>query len=1174
MSRNRKNTLAVVKLLQDQNLQRKYMHPNQWHLLKTKRFLPLFITQFLGAFNDNVFKNALVILITYTVAEQSALSPQIMVTMAAGIFILPFFLFSATAGQLADKHDKAKLIRIIKFVEILLMAGAATGFYLQQVNLLMLILFLMGTQSAFFGPLKYGILPDQLNENELIGGNALIGTGTFLSILLGTICGGLLILADNGTLIISVMVIALALIGWISSLLIPPTQAADSAIIVNYNFFTETHRIIQHIRQNPVIFRAVLGISWFWLFGATFLSQFPTFGKDIIGGNEQVVTLFLAVFSIGIGIGSLLCNRLLKGEVAATYVPLGILGMTIFTIDLYFASSRIIAGNAEALIGVMIFLESWANWRVLIDLLGIAVCGGIYIVPLYAIIQDRTAAAYRSRTIAGNNIMNALFMVVSALVISMMLAHEFTVTEVFLTIAVFNGLVAIYISSLLPQALAKSILQWAFRTFYRLDVKGLENYKKLGDKSIIVANHLSFLDALLIGAYIPERVSFAINTQIAKRWWLQPFLFLTDTIALDPSNPMSTRLLIKRVRKGHKIVIFPEGRLTVTGSLMKIYEGPAIIAEKSGAQLLPIIISGAQYTPFSKLRGKVRIRFFPKITLTIMPPVQFAMQPHLKGRKRRQAAGMKLYDVMSHMMFQSNNLQQTLFQSLLDAKAVHGGRHIMAEDIERKPLTYAQFITRCFILGAALRKQTQAAENIGILLPNMLSTLVCFFGLQAFGRVPAMLNYSTSEKNLLAACRIAGIRQVMTSKRFIAVGKLNNHIEALQAQQISIHYLEDLRNKISLWDKAKGLLISFMPQTYYRLVNKTNTPDSAAVILFTSGSEGIPKGVVLSHSNIQANRYQVSSRIDFGPSDIVFNALPVFHSFGLSSGTLLPILSGIRTFFYPSPLHYRIIPELVYETNATILFGADTFLSGYARFAHAYDFHSVRYVFAGAEKLRDETRNHWAEKFGVRIFEGYGATETSPILSLNTPMHTKPGTVGRLLPGISYQLQAVPGIDEGGRLLVSGPNIMNGYYLSDKPTEIQPLKDGWFDTGDIVTIDDMGYLTIKGRVKRFAKIGGEMVSLTAVEEYISELWPDYAHATVQIPDPKKGEQIVLVTTYAGANREKLVTYVKENRIGELTIPKTILVTEQIPLLATGKTDYVALLDWVKSAQQDASTPST
>ncbi len=1142
------------------------MHPNQWHLLKTKRFLPLFVTQFLGAFNDNVFKNALVILITYTVAEQSTLSPAIMVTMAAGIFILPFFLFSATAGQLADKHDKSKLIRIIKLVEIVLMVGAATGFYLQQVNLLMLILFLMGTQSAFFGPLKYGILPDQLEENELIGGNALIGTGTFVSILLGTICGGLLILAENGALIISALTISIAIAGWLSSLLIPSTQAADPTIKVNYNFFTETQRIIQHIKQDPIIFRAILGISWFWLFGATFLSQFPTFGKETIGGNEQVVTLFLAIFSIGIGIGSLLCNRLLKGTVAATYVPFGILGMTIFTIDLFFASTQIVSGNGHALIGIAVFLESFANWRVLIDLLGIAICGGIYIVPLYAIIQDRTEASYRSRTIAGNNIMNAFFMVVSAISISMMLAHDFAVTEIFLTIALLNGLMAIYISSLLPEPLVKAILWWLFRILYRLEVRGLENYHKLGDRSIIVANHLSFLDALLIGVCLPGRVGFAINTRIAKRWWIHPFLFLTDTIALDQTSPMSTRLLIDRVKKGHKTVIFPEGRLTVTGSLMKIYEGPAVIAEKSGAQVLSIIISGAQYTPFSKLRGKVRIHLFPKITLTIMPPVQFVIPQQIKGKERRHLAGIKLYDIMTHMMFRSNNLHQTLFQSLLDAKTTHGSQHVIAEDIERKPLTYTQFITRSFILGTVLKKQTQTAENVGILLPNMVNTLVCFFALQAFGRVPAMLNYSTSEKNILSSCRIAGIRQVITSKRFIAVGKLAPIIKALKTQQVTIHYLEDLAEKIALWEKIKGLFISFMPRTYYRLVNKNNNPNSTAVVLFTSGSEGTPKGVALSHSNIQANRYQVSSRIDFGPSDIVFNTLPTFHSFGLSSGSLLPILSGIRTFFYPSPLHYRIIPELVYDTNATLLFGTDTFLSGYARFANPYDFQSVRYVFAGAEKLRDETRNQWTEKFGVRILEGYGATETAPILSLNTPMHTKTGTVGRLVPGISYRLEPVPGIEEGGRLFVKGPNIMKGYYLSDKPLEIQPLENDWYDTGDILTIDNMGYLTIKGRTKRFAKIGGEMVSLTTVEDYTHELWPDHMHAAIQIPDTQKGEQIVLVTTQPEANREALMAYIKKHGISELSLPRIILVTNQIPLLATGKIDYIAVLDWVQASK--------
>lgn len=1140
------------------------MHPDQWHLLKSKRFLPLFITQFLGAFNDNVFKNALVILITYTAVDQSGLSPQITVTIAAGIFILPFFLFSATAGQLSDKYDKTKLIRITKFFEVLLMLGAAVGFFIGNINFLLCILFLMGTQSAFFGPLKYGILPDQLVEQELIGGNALIGTGTFLSILIGTIVGGLLILTTHGTLFISSLVILIALMGWVSSLFIPATQPAAPDITIKYNVFTETHAIIQQTQKDPIVFRAILGISWFWLFGATFLSQFPTFAKDIIGGNEQIVTLFLAVFSIGIGIGSLLCNKLLKGQVAATYVPLGILGMTVFTLDLYFASGNVITGSGTALFGVAAYLDTLTHWRILLDLLGIAICGGIYIVPLYAIIQNRTVASYRSRAIAGNNIMNALFMVVSALATSVMLANDFSVTEVFLTIAILNGVVAIYISSLLPEALVKSILQWLFHVFYRLNVNGLDNFSKLEDRSIIVANHLSFLDAALIGATIPGRVSFAINSQIAKQWWVRPFLLLADTIALDPTNRMAIRTVMDRVKKGHKIVIFPEGRLTITGSLMKIYEGPAMIADKTAAQLLPVVISGAQYTLFSRLRGKVRIRLFPKITLTFMPPVQFEIPPETRGRKRRQAGSVKLYDVMTNMMFQSHNIHQTLFHSILDAKATHGGNHIIVEDIERKPLTYQQFILRTFVLGNALHRLTQQNENVGVLLPNMVSTLICFIGLQIYGRVPAMLNYSTSQHNVISACKMSCIQRVITARKFIAAGKLSGLIDSLEAHHIAIIYLEDLRDEISTWDKLRAQIAAVMPGIFYALVNKDRNPESPAVILFTSGSEGLPKGVVLSHTNIQANRHQVSSCIDFGPTDIVFNSLPIFHSFGLTGGTLLPLLSGIRTFFYPSPLHYRIVPELVYDTNATLLFGTDTFLNGYARFAHPYDFQSIRYVFAGAEKLQDSTRNKWAENFGLRIFEGYGATETSPILSLNTPMHYKPGTVGRLVPGISYRLDPVEGIENGGKLLVSGPNIMQGYYLSDQPGKIVPPKNGWYDTGDIVSIDETGYLTISGRVKRFAKIGGEMVSLTAVEQIIKNLWPQHTHAVVQIPDSKKGEQLVLITTYPEASRNDVVQYVQQHQLGELNIPRNILITDKIPLLATGKTNYMELLEWVKS----------
>ncbi len=322
---------------------------------------------------------------------------------------------------------------------------------------------------------------------------------------------------------------------------------------------------------------------------------------------------------------------------------------------------------------------------------------------------------------------------------------------------------------------------------------------------------------------------------------------------------------------------------------------------------------------------------------------------------------------------------------------------------------------------------------------------------------------------------------------------------------------------------------------------------------------------MLSHENIQANRFQLASRVDFGPTDIVFNALPIFHSFGLTGGTLLPVLSGIRTFLYPSPLHYRIVPELIYASNATIMFGTDTFLSGYARFANPYDFYSLRYVFAGAEKLKDETRKLWSEKYGVRILEAYGATETSPALSANTAMHNRPGSVGRLLPGIKSRLQAVPGIDEGGKLIVSGANVMLGYLYADNPGVLVKPENGEYDTGDIVDLDPEGYVTIKGRAKRFAKIAGEMVSLTAVEAYLAELWPEFQSAVVAIPDSKKGEALVLITNNKDASRETISAFAKNQGIGELSVPRNIKKVDELPVLGTGKTDYVALAASVANA---------
>ncbi len=712
----------------------------------------------------------------------------------------------------------------------------------------------------------------------------------------------------------------------------------------------------------------------------------------------------------------------------------------------------------------------------------------------------------------------------------------------------------------------KILIRSLLSLFYRVEVNGLEHYRAAGKRVLIIANHTSFLDGLLLGSFIPDRISFAINTQISKMWFSRLISPFVNLFVMDPTNPLSLKSLIRYMQQDNKVVIFPEGRITVTGALMKIYNGPGLVADRSGATVLPVRIAGAQYTPFSRLRGRVRLRWFPKIILTILPARTICAPENVRGRARRKYAGQALSHLMTEMMFATGNYRRTIMQAVLDAQRINGTDHLIVEDIERRPQNYRQLLTRAFIVGNKIRSQHARGEYVGVLLPNTIGTVLVFLGLQIHGRVPAMLNFSTGFRGMLDACDVAKIKIVYTSRRFISMGRLEQAVAAL-SQQVKVIYLEDLIPQISFFDKIRGAINARLAKAAYRNKSGNAKPDEPAVVLFTSGSEGIPKGVVLSHANILANGLQLSTRIDFSAQDIIFSALPMFHSFGLTAGTLLPLLSGMRAFFYPSPLHYRIVPEMIYEVNATVVFGTNTFLKGYARFAHPYDFYSVRYVFAGAEKLQEDTRRIWSEQFGIRIFEGYGATETSPVLAANTAMEHKAGSVGRLLPGMDYKLMPVPGVDAGGRLLVKGPNIMLGYLLHDQPGVIQFLADNWYDTGDIVTMDEDGYLTINGRAKRFAKIGGEMISLSAVEEIITQVWPNHDHAVVTIPDASKGEQMVLVTGHAEAQRNELLDYARTAGIGEINIPKKILCVKKVPLLGSGKTDYPAVQELVREYYQ-------
>jgi acyl-[acyl-carrier-protein]-phospholipid O-acyltransferase/long-chain-fatty-acid--[acyl-carrier-protein] ligase len=1119
--------------------------------MTTRRFAPLFWCQFFSAFSDNFLKTALVFVILFQIGGADS---EALITLAGATLIAPFFLLSGLGGELADRYDKAMVAQRLKLGEIVVAGLAVAGFAFHSLILLFVAVFLFGTIASLFGPIKYGILPDHLAREELPSGNALVEGGTFLAILIGTIVAGLAAKDGGDPIHFAWLMMVSALLCWISSRFIPSTAEAAPNLAIHRNIFASTGELIGELRADSRLWWGAIVASWFWLVGALILSLLPPLVSHVIGGSEPVVTVFLTIFSVSVAIGSGLAAWLAAGRIVLlpTLVATVLLGL--FGLDLGWTASAVVPSATPLTIAE--FFASRYSWHIAIDLAGLAVSGGLFIVPVFTAVQVWAGTEHRARVIAGVNVLNAAFMVVGAIILAVLQKIGVGTPLLFALIGGANLLIAIAIGRTMPTSWLNDLLSIIFRAFYRLEVKGLDNIAKAGPNAIIALNHVSFLDAPLAVSILPKRPVFAIDVAMSKHWWIQPFLKFVRTMALDPLKPFSVRDLINAVRNGNTLVIFPEGRITVTGSLMKVYDGAGMIADKSGALVVPVRIDGPEATIFSRLKSsQVRRRLFPKITVTVLDPVELKIDPEIKGRKRRQAAGAALYTIMSDLIFRTTSTDRTVVRALIDAAKIHGPQWLAVEDPVSGQLTYKRLLQATAILGRKLMPLALEGRPLGIMLPTSNGAVVTLFAVMSAGRVPAMINFTAGAANILAACRAAEIDTILTSRAFVEKGRLDNVVAQLQSQ-VRIVYLEDIRKTVGTLDKLRGALGWKKPLV-------ARKPDDWAVIMFTSGSEGTPKGVVISHRNMLANVAQAAARVDFGREDKLFNVLPVFHSFGLTAGTVLPLVSGVSTYLYPSPLHYRTVPELVYGSCATIMFGTDTFLNGYARVANPYDFRSLRYVFAGAEPVKASTRQIYLEKFGLRILEGYGVTECSPVMALNTPMFNKFGTVGRLLPGMEAKLEKVEGVDEGGRLFIKGPNVMLGYLRADKPGVLDVPPEGWHDTGDIVTIDDQGFVAIKGRAKRFAKVGGEMVSLAAVEMLAAELWPNNVTAVSPISDPRKGERLIMVTDKHGATRSEFMTYARSKHASELMLPAEVIVLDKLPMLGSGKVDQLAVDKFVR-----------
>jgi acyl-[acyl-carrier-protein]-phospholipid O-acyltransferase/long-chain-fatty-acid--[acyl-carrier-protein] ligase len=1120
-------------------------------LMTTRRFAPLFWCQFFSAFGDNFLKTALVFLILFQIGGPDSAA---LITLAGATLIAPFFFLSGLGGELADRYDKAMVAQRLKLAEIAVAALAVAGFAVHSIVLLFVSVGLYGTIASLFGPIKYGILPDHLAPSELPSGNALVEGGTFLAILIGTIVAGLAAKDGGDPIHFAWLMMVTSVACWVASRYIPPTGEGAPQLAVNRNIFGSTGALVRYVRAEPRLWWGALVTSWFWLVGALVMSLLPPLVSHHLGGSEGVITVFLTIFSVAVAIGSGLAAWLAHGRIVLLPTLVGAVLLGLFSLDLGWTTSAM--APAAHPLGVGEFFSLPYSLRVAVDLAGLAIAGGLFIVPTFSAVQAWAGADHRARVVAAVNVLNAAFMVVGAIVLAVLQKLGLGAPLLFALIGAANLVVAVIIGRTMPASWMNDFLSIVFRTLFRLEVEGLENVAKAGDNAIIAMNHVSFLDAPVAMSLLPRRPVFAIDVAISRSWWMQPFLGVARTMALDPLKPMALRTIISAVREGNMLVIFPEGRITITGSLMKIYDGAAMIADKSDAMVVPVRIEGPERTIFSRLSStQVRRRWFPQIKVTILEPVKLNVDPQLKGRKRRLAAGAALYDVMSNLMFRTAHTDRTIVEAVIDAAKMNGGKWLAIEDPTSGRLTYKRLLQATRILGAKLMPLAPEGRAIGVMLPTSNGAAVTVLALLSGGRVPAMINFTAGAANVLGACRAAQVDTILTAHAFVEKARLEKLIAAIE-NKVRIVYLEDVRKTVSFADKLRGALRAKRPLV-------ARKPDDWAVILFTSGTEGVPKGVVLSHRNVLSNVAQAEARIDFGREDRLFMALPAFHSFGFMGGIVLPLISGVPTYLYPSPLHYRTVPELIYGICATYLFGTDTFLAGYARMANPYDFRSLRKIVAGGEPVKETTRRIYMEKFGLRILEGYGVTETSPVLAFNTPMFNKFGTVGRLFPGVQARLEKVEGVDEGGRLFVKGPNVMLGYLRADKPGVLEPPPDGWYDTGDIVAIDEQGYIAIKGRAKRFAKVGGEMVSLAAVEMLAAELWPNYNSAVVAVSDARKGERLILVTDKPSATRADFQAYARGKHAHDLMFPSEVIILDKLPLLGSGKPDLVALQKFVR-----------
>ena len=1111
-------------------------------LLKSRGFEAFLWTQFLGAFNDNAYKYVVSVLAVGMAASQAAGSRYLSEGLA--VFILPFFLFSGYAGHLADVHNKRTVLIATKFFEIFAMAMAFFAFFAHRIPVMMAVLFLTSLQATFFSPAKYGIVPEMLPDRDLSRANGLLEMSTFVAAILGTSIGGVMLYTwRTHPSNIGFILIAIAVAGSLASLGITRVPDSGARQPFRLNPWAEVAIGLRRLWSDKPLWYTVVGISYFWFLGALVQTLLVLFGSQVLRVDERWTAALAAFLAVGIGAGSVAAGRLSGDKVELGLVPLGSIGIGFFAFALSWSPPSYFASAVS------------------LTLLGFA--GGVFSVPLNAFLQQKSGADEKGRLIATNNFLNtAGILLASGSMWLMGDTLRISADRIIRIFGIFTVLATAYMLKIVPDFTARFTLWMLTHTIYRIRIVGQEHVPTRGP-ALLVCNHISFVDGMLVGACIQRFIRFLVYKPYYDAKAFHWLFRLLRAIPVTGGKPKEVLASIERAREelagGHLVCIFAEGAVTRTGNLLPFKRGFERIIAGLDVPVIPVHLDRLWGSIFSFKKGK----FFWKRPERIPFPVTVTFGPPLPATVTAQQVRQVIQEMGSDAIEHRRGPRDLLHLRFLSTAKRRWFSFCMA-DSSGKKLSFGQALVGSLLLSKWIRRDCPKDSMIGLLLPASVGGALANVAVLLAGKVPVNLNFTAGPEAMSSAIEQCGIKTILTSRLFLTRARL----EAADGMV----FLEEILGTISSWQKVSTAAAAFLlpPRALASLYGVNgHKPSDLATVIFSSGSTGTPKGVMLSHHNILSNMEGIGQVFWVTRDDVIMGVLPFFHSFGFTVTLWFPLVTGFSVIYHPNPTDAKKIGELVQEYKATILISTPTFYAGYLRKVPAEEFRSLRYALVGAEKLREPLASEFREKYGVELLEGYGATEMAPVVSVNVPnveqgseRHTgfKPGTVGHPIPGVAAKVvdpdtgEPLPA-NTPGLLLVKGPNRMVG-YLGRPEMTAEVFQDGWYVTGDIAAIDDDGFIRITDRLSRFSKIGGEMVPHVLVEEAILRFASGAELVVTSLPDEQKGERLIVLYTSEEISIADVWEQLSRSELPKLWIPKrdSFFRVDSIPMLGTGKLD--------------------